>query len=195
MNDLSVSSPKTKFIMWITIFIFIGGTFYWFLIKPQFAQIKELDKQIAVKQQKLAVLQLAHQREKVLLAENKLLQDRINELQNILPPQRNEFLFGEEFQTLAKLCGIEIVNLNFGTKQAKGAPSDTVQFTISVNADKLEKINWFFTHIATFPQIVSLNKVSISKGAGAAGRYTGASSKTSLYTVGANGMIYLSAKK
>ena len=195
MNDLSVSNPKTKFIIWITIFIFIGGAFYWFLIKPQFAQIKELDKQIAAKQQKLAVLELARQREKALLAENKLLQNRINELQNVLPPQRNEFLFGEEFQTVEKLCGVEITNLNFTTKQAKGTPANTAQFTLSVSADKLEKINWFFDHIATFPQIVSLNKVSISKNAGAAGRYTVPTGKTSQYTVTANGIIYLSANK
>jgi Tfp pilus assembly protein PilO len=75
MNDLSMNNPKTKLMVWLIIFILIGGAFYWFLIKPQFVQINEFEKQISVKQQKLADLKLARQREKVLLAENKQFQD------------------------------------------------------------------------------------------------------------------------
>jgi Tfp pilus assembly protein PilO len=193
MNDLSMNNPKTKLMVWLIIFILIGGAFYWFLIKPQFVQINEFEKQISVKQQKLADLKLARQREKVLLAENKQFQDRIESLQKILPPERDEFLFGEEFQTVAKLCGVKIMNLDFPQKSAKGTLKDSVPFTISVSAEKMENINWFFIHIAKFPQIISLSKVDINKGS--SGYSTGTSSKNAAYNLQLSGIIYLSARK
>ncbi len=195
MNDLSMNNPKTKFTVWLIVFILIGGAFYWYLIKPQFLQIKDLEKQISVKEQKLATLQLAREREKSLLDENKQLEDRIAVLQKILPPERNEFLFGEEFQTVVKLCGVKIENLNFPTRGVKGAPSNSVPFTLTISADKLEKINWFFIHISVFPQIISLTNVNISKGSASQGGFSPMQSKGPGYTVNMNGIIYLSSRK
>ncbi len=192
MNDLSMSNPKTKLTVWIILFVIIGGAFYWFFIKPQFLQIKTLEKQITLKQQKLATLQLAREREKVLLSDNKNLQERINTLQRILPIERNDFLFGEEFQTLAKLCGVKIMSLNFSLKGVKNAPASSVPFTLSITANKLDNINYFFTHIASFPQIVLLNKMVMQKGGV---RNYGQQQGSSQYTLQVDGIIYLSNKR
>ncbi len=192
MNDFSMSNPKTKLTIWIILFIIIGGTFYWFFIKPQFLQIKNLEKQITTKQQKLATLQLAREREKVLLNDNKNLQERISELQRILPTERNEFLFGEEFQTMAKLCGVTIMNLNFSSKGPKNVSAGNVPFSLSISANKIDNINYFFTHLASFPQIVYLNKMSIQKG-GANVRQ--GQQNSSQYVLQVDGIIYLSNKK
>ena len=195
MNDLSMNNPKAKFTVWLIVFILIGGAFYWYLIRPQFLQIKDLEKQISVKEEKLATLQLAREREKSLLDENKQLEDRIAVLQKILPSERNEFLFGEEFQTVAKLCGVKIENLNFSTRGVKGAPSNSVPFTLTISADKLEKINWFFVHTSIFPQIISLTNINISKGSASQGGFSPMQSKGTRYTVNMNGVIYLSGRK
>ena len=194
MNDISMSNPKTKIAVWSLVFILIAGAFYWYLIKPQFDAVKDLESQIQKQQQKLATLQLALQREKVLLAENEQMQDRINQLEKILPTEQNEFLFSEEFQTVAKLCGVTIDSLQFSSKRSKGTPSNTVPFTLQVSSSKIENINYLFIHLAEFPQIVNINMLSISKGGAAGGGYS-SGPKAGGYSVSINGVIYLSQRK
>lgn len=194
MNDISMSNPKTKIAVWSLVFILIAGAFYWYLIKPQFDAVKDLESQIQKQQQKLATLQLALQREKVLLAENEQMQDRINQLEKILPTEQNEFLFSEEFQTVAKLCGVTIDSLQFSSKRSKGTPSNTVPFTLQVSSSKIENINYLFIHLAEFPQIVNINMLSISKGGAASGGYS-SGPKAGGYSVSINGVIYLSQRK
>jgi len=195
MNDLSMSNPKTKIAVWSLVFILVAGAFYWYLIKPQFDAVKGLESQIQKQQQKLATLQLALQREKILLADNEQMQNRINQLEKILPPERNEFLFSEEFQTVAKLCGVSIDSLNFNSKSPKGTPANTAPFTLQVSSNKIENIYYFFMHLAEFPQIVNINNLSISKGGGASGGYSPVPGKSKSYSVSINGVIYLSQRK
>ena len=195
MNDLSMSNPKTKITVWSLVFILIAGAFYWYLIKPQFNAVKDLQSQIQKQQQKLATLQLALQREKTLLADNEQMQNRINQLEKILPVQRNEFLFSEEFQTVAKLCGVTIDDLRFSSRKPKGTPANTVPFTLQVSSSKIENINYLFIHLAEFPQIVNISTLSISKGESRGVAYSSASSKVNKYSVSINGVIYLSQKK
>jgi Tfp pilus assembly protein PilO len=194
MNDLSMSNPKTKITVWSLVFILIAGAFYWYLIKPQFESVKQLENQIRKQQQKLATLQLARQREKVILAENEKMKEQISELKNILPTERNEFLFSEEFQTMAKLCGVTLNNLQFSGKRTKGAPSNTVPFTAQVSANKLYNITYFFIHLAEFPQIINLDMLTISKGSSRTGGYS-PPGKNPNYSVNVSGVIYLSQRK
>jgi len=195
MNDFSMSNPKTKITIWSIVFILIAGAFYWYLIKPQFNAVKELETQIQKQQQKLATLQLALQREKNLLEDNKQMKDRINQLEKILPPERNEFLFSEEFQTVAKLCGVTIDSLRFSSKRPKGMPVNTVPFTLQVSSSKLKNIYYLFIHLAEFPQIVNISTLSISKGGGTGGGYSPIPNKSKNYSVSINGVIYLSQRK
>ncbi len=193
MNELSMSNAKTKLTVWILVIMIFAGAFYWFLIKPQFDQINILKNQINEKEQKLATLLLAQKREKVLLDENNKMEDRIAQLQRILPTQPNEFLFGEEFQVIAKLCGVKIDSLTFGKKGKKGVPPNTVTFNMSVSASKLQNINYFFTHLAIFPQIINLDRVSLQKGLGQS--YSGLQNTEVAYSLTINGVIYLSQRK
>ncbi len=195
MNDLSMSNPKTKITVWSLVFVLIAGAFYWYLIKPQFNAVKELESQIQKQQQKLATLQLALQREKVLLAENEQMENRIKQLEKILPPERNEFLFSEEFQAVAKLCGVTINDLQFSSRRLKGAPANTVPFTIQISSSKIDNIYYFFTHLAEFPQIVNVSKLSISKGGNAGGGFSPVLNKSKNYSVNVSGIIYLSQRK
>ena len=195
MNDISMSNPKTKITVWSLVFILIAGAFYWYLIKPQFNAVKDLESQIQKQQQKLATLQLALQREKTLLAENEQMQNRINQLERVLPVQRNEFLFSEEFQTVAKLCGVAIDDLQFSSRKPKGAPTNTVPFTLQISSSKIENVYYFFVHLAEFPQIVNISTLSISKGESRGAAYSPASSKENKYSVSINGIIYLSQRK
>ncbi len=196
MNELSMSNPKTKLTVWILLILIFAGAFYWFLIKPQFAQIETLKSQIMTKEQKLATLLLAQKREKELLDENKMMETRIAQLQKILPVTSNEFLFGEEFQVAAKMCGVSIDSLSFPKRKAKGTPQNTVTFDITVSAKKLDNIRYFFTHIYTFPQIINVNKLSLQKGSPNNFRAgVPQQGKEVLYSADINGIIYLSQRK
>ncbi len=196
MNDLSMSNPKTKLTLWVVLILILAVVFYWFLIKPQFAQINTLKSQIMTKEQKLATLLLAQKREKELLAENKMMQERIAELQKILPVSPDEFLYGEEFQVAAKLCGVNIDSLTFTKNRSKGAPQNAVPFQISVSAKKLDNIRYFLAHIGTFPQIINVNSLSLQKGSSKSGFRGGfKQAKGSSYSANINGIIYLSQRK
>ncbi len=196
MNDLSMSNPKTKLTLWVVLILILAVVFYWFLIKPQFAQINTLKSQIMTKEQKLATLLLAQKREKELLAENRMMQERIAELQKILPVSPDEFLFGEEFQVVAKLCGVNIDSLTFVNKKPKGAPQNSVSFQVSVSANKLDNIRYFLIHIGTFPQIINVDSLSLQKGSSKSGFRGGfKQAKGSSYSANINGIIYLSQRK
>ncbi len=193
MNEISMSNPKTKLVVWILIIVLFAGAFYWFLIKPQFTQIEVLKNQIMQKEQKLATLLLAQRREKDLLAENKLMEDRITQLQKILPPTPNEFLFGEEFQVAAKLCGVSIDSLTFPKRKTKGTPQNVVRFEITVSSKKLDNIRYFFAHIYTFPQIINVDKLILQNGE--LNSFRGGTQQGKVYSADISGIIYLSQRK
>ncbi len=195
MNELSMSNPKAKLTLWILLILIFAGAFYWFLIKPQFAQIDALKNQIITKEQKLATLLLAQKREKELLSENKMMQDRIAQLQKILPVSSNEFLFGEEFQVIAKMCGVRIDSLDFPKRKTKGTPQNAIPFEITVSSKKLDNIRYFFTHIFTFPQIINVSKLTLQKGDSGNFRGGAQQGKEVLYSADISGIIYLSQRK
>jgi len=191
MNDvnLGLSNAKTKFILIIILYLVIAFLFYWYLLKPQFQEMKVLNNEISKQEQKLSLLNLANKRMKFLVEENKLMTARITELQKVLPVGRNDFVLGEEFLVTGKICGVTYTSLSF-PKASKGqnASSNTVPFTLGFTAEKLDNVRYFFTHIYRFPQVARVNSLSIDKT-----KQQGTSK--SVYNVSIDGEIYLSQRK
>ncbi len=194
MNTANLNNNKSKLIITIVLYLIIVLAFYWYLVKPQFAQITALNKEISKQQQKLALLTLAHSREKFLVEEDNLMSSRIAKLQGILPVKRNDFIFGEEFLVMGKLCGVTYTSLSFPLSHNKG---NTVQFTLGFTSEKLDNVRYFLIHLYKFPQIVRINSLSITKAKKQPrvvyGKNVG--SNTSTYNANITGEIYLSERK
>ena len=198
MNTANLSGNKSKFIIIVVLYLIIAFAFYWYLLKPQFAEITALNKEISKSQQKLALLRLAHNREKFLIEEDNLMSSRITKLQEILPVKRNDFIFGEEFLALGKLCGVTYTSLSFPSSRGKSqGKNNTVQFTLSFTSKKLDNVRYFLIHLYRFPQIVRVDSLSISKSNKQSGVIYGKSvgPVTSIYNVSITGEIYLSGRK
>ncbi len=193
--NFSLSNPKTKFVLMIIIYLIIAFAFYWFLLKPQFQEINDLNAEIAKREQKLSLLNLANRKMNLLVNDNDFMEDRISQLQVVLPIERNDFIFGEEFLVTGTICGINYTSLDF-PKAAKGqeASANTAPFTLNFTTKKLDNVRYFLTHIYRFPQIVRVNSLSINK---VKPRTTvaGADSYDVEYNVSISGEIYLSQRK
>ncbi len=193
--NFSLNNPKTKFVLMIIIYLIIAFAFYWFLLKPQFQEINNLNAEIVKREQKLSLLNLANRKMNLLVNDNDFMEDRISQLQVVLPIERNDFIFGEEFLVTGTICGINYTSLDF-PKAAKGqeASANTAPFTLNFTAKKLDNVRYFLTHIYRFPQIVRVNSLSINK---VKPRTTvaGADSYDVEYNVSISGEIYLSERK
>ncbi|MEA3314153.1 MAG: hypothetical protein U9Q18_07245 [Caldisericota bacterium] len=193
--NFSLGNPKTKFALMIIIYLIIAFAFYWFLLKPQFQEMNDLNAEIMEREQKLSLLNLANKKMDLLVNDNDFMKDRILQLQEVLPIERNDFIFGEEFLVTGTICGVNYTSLDF-PKAGKDqqASANTTPFTLNFTAKKLDNVRYFLTHIYRFPQIVRVNSLSINK---VKPRTTvaGADSYAVEYNVSISGEIYISQRK
>ncbi len=193
--NFSFNNPKTKFVLMIILYLIIAFAFYWFLLKPQFQEMNDLNAEIVKQEQKLSLLNLANRKMKLLVEDSDFMKDRILQLQEVLPVNGNDFIFGEEFLVTGTICGINYTSLEF-PKLGKGqeVSANAAPFTLNFTTKKLDNVRYFLTHIYRFPQIVRVNSLSVTKVKKQI-KDASADSDTVEYNVSISGDIYLSERK
>ncbi len=187
--NIKLSNESVKLIVFILMYLIVSGIVGWYVIKPQFQRVNELNNEISKQEEHLNLLVLAQERINTITNDINNFTQRISTLQKVLPPEKNEFLYGEEFLLIANSCNVSLTNMQFPTSQ--NTTQQNVEFTINFQAKNLSNVNLFINVLKGFPQLTEVNNLNISKGQQLA---TGTVSQE-VYTVSIKGIIYLSQRK
>jgi hypothetical protein len=194
MKDLNINIPKTslKIIAFVIFYIIIALIFVWYAVIPKSHEIQQLNSEILTQEDHLNLLLLAQEKISTIDSDINNFTTRIADLQKVLPPERNEFLYGEEVLVLAKTCKVTITGMQFPSNISTNTPTQNVDFNISFESSKLGNVTQFINALKNFPQITELNEISISKGQSLA---LGSTTQGTAYSVSLKGVIYLSQRK
>ncbi|MGB9695308.1 MAG: hypothetical protein ACPLZB_04920 [Caldisericaceae bacterium] len=189
--NINVSKEALKIIGFVILFLVIAAVFVWYVIIPKYNQIQQLNTEISKQEDRLNLLLLAQSRIATINNDINTFTIRIANLQQVLPPLRNEFLYGEEVLALAKTCGVNVTNMQFPKQAGTNTSANNVDFSLNLESNNLGAITKFIYAIKNFPQITELNNLSISKAQSSAGT----ASQATAYSVNMKGIIYLSQRK
>jgi len=157
---------NTRVVFFVIIIVVVCVAFYFLVFAPQFNKIKDLNTQIDEAEQHLNLLLVAQDRYDDMQKDVENYNRRIVDLKNLLPSERDEFLFNEEFSVLAKRTGGEIVSLSFSANATgdKKSVEKSVPFTLSYTANTLTQVNQYLQMLKdNFPQILTIVHVNIAK--------------------------------
>lgn len=191
-TEIKLSKENLKVIAFILLYLIVSFLVIWYLAKPLYSKIGEVNAQISKQEEKLALLKTAQSK---LTTINKDITDfsqRIETLKKLLPVEDDEFLYGEEFIILANTCQVKISSLAF-PKSTQNQPQNTKSFRIAINANNLQNIGFFIDAVRNFPQITELNILNVSKTQET--KTTQQTTVTPPYSAQIEGIINLSQRK
>ncbi len=191
-TEIKLSKENLKVIAFILLYLIVSFLVIWYLAKPLYSKIGEVNAQISKQEEKLALLKTAQSK---LTTINKDITDfsqRIETLKKLLPVEDDEFLYGEEFIILANTCQVKISSLAF-PKSTQNQPQNTKSFRIAINANNLQNIGFFIDAVRNFPQITELNVLNVSKTQET--KTTQQTTVTPPYSAQIEGIINLSQRK
>jgi|GEM_PF-1433961 len=191
-TEIKLSKENLKVIAFILLYLIVSFLVIWYLAKPLYSKIGEVNAQISKQEEKLALLKTAQSK---LTTINKDITDfsqRIETLKKLLPVEDDEFLYGEEFIILANTCQVKISSLAF-PKSTQNQPQNTKSFRIAINANNLQNIGFFIDAVRNFPQITELNILNIAKTQET--KTTQQTTVTPPYSAQIEGIINLSQRK
>jgi Tfp pilus assembly protein PilO len=188
--NMNISKEALKIIAFVLLFLIIAGVFVWYVAIPKYNEIQQLNAEIAKQEDHLNLLLLAQSKITTINNDINNFTIRIANLQKVLPPERDEFLYGEEVLALANTSNVTVTSMQFPKQSGTNASGQNVDFSLNIESSNLANITKFIDALKNFPQITELSNLNISKAQSLAGAV-----QSPAYSVNMKGIIYLSQRK
>lgn len=177
-KEITISRKNIKVIVFVILYIIIAAVVFWYVLRPEFQQLQDLNAQIWKEEEHLSLLQFAQTRIGAIRNDIDTFKQRISDLSIVLPDTPDEFLYGEEFLIIGKNNGVKITQLTFPKAEGKN-----VVFNISFEAPSLNNVRSFLDTLKNFQQITEVDILTINYG-------KDPKTGVSTYSVSIKGIIY-----
>jgi len=188
--NMNISKEALKIIAFVLLFLIIAGVFVWYVAIPKYNEIQQLNAEITKQEDHLNLLLLAQSKITIINNDINNFTIRIANLQKVLPPERDEFLYGEEVLALANTSNVTVTSMQFPKQSGTNASGQNVDFSLNIESSNLANITKFIDALKNFPQITELSSLNISKAQLLEGAV-----QSPAYSVNMKGIIYLSQRK
>lgn len=188
--NMNISKEALKIIAFVLLFLVIAGIFVWYVALPKYNEIQQLNAQIAKQEDHLNLLLLAQSKITTINNDINNFTIRIANLQKVLPPERDEFLYGEEILALANTSNVTVTSMQFPKQSGTNTSGQNVDFSLNIESSNLANITKFIDALKNFPQITELSNLDVSTAQSLAGV-----AQSPAYSVNMKGIIYLSQRK